>query len=833
MVVCFIWILLLLNRILVNVLTQNIYVLSRDCQTPAAQDRLLYQNTKHLQIENLEDGIVVYSHDLTNFHNHTAAAFQNVNLSSTYTFYPRGFSCEIIVQSSLKSAKIMLRIENFYIPSNTDDCVDNYLYVFDSNTAKAKAMPEAGGERGLCGAAYPRFPIFTTNPYICIAFHTSGIRPPTTSNQHPGFRLILTAVQETTTQSCSSGSFYCGVRPSLVRSTVDAGSALFTDRRPYSTLLGSSSSKQRGSEVSPGLLAEQTVGAQRQQPGLGYCISLRTVCDGVSNCADGRDESPEHCHRRGLTDTEWIEEDAQAVGGLSGLLSLGIPASIAIAVSTIVTFTIGIGAVVCCCHRCCRSSPSRVSRYPRITGNSFSRQFDLAVAGGTTYHSRSGLNESGTTSRQLSRFITPGEANFPSLLNGTQHGHLSSPYNHPGVASLHCGNTQSGHLRSGNISQGDKPPQELLTRVGPKIPYSDGGERSTGAPSAEDMSIGPQHQLHRPIAYSSVAGSNSYSSIHGNITMGCTPYRTPPGPPPALIPGAMGSPDAYRRDPSLGDHCCYTPPPYGACTVPPASSVTASSSRTGTTSGNGLPPGQSTEQRGPGWCMRARLQDHAGYLVSGSVDGVGSAAGGSGTDLCTTDSTGMLFGQQLSGGGNSALHTNTPVETISQTGGDMVSNGGIVYLGEIIQPFSGDSANKFRGTSYAGAGSNTTGSGSSHGRTAHSHRLLMQDQTSQPTEFPANPTTATSTMASNQIYRVKTESIGPRRSRAPSHRQHRYRVQRSVDPNRAPSSGSHTPASSRSGLLTSSQRSAMEPIQHSSAHSLSKSDNSISFPVQL
>ncbi|KER20256.1 LOW QUALITY PROTEIN: hypothetical protein T265_15364 [Opisthorchis viverrini] len=544
-----------------------------DCQTPAAQDRLLYQNTKHLQIENLEDGIVVYSHDLTNFHNHTAAAFQNINLSSTYNFYPRGFSCEIIVQSPLKSAKIMLRIESFYIPSNTDDCVDNYLYVFDSNTAKAKAMPEAGGERGLCGATYPRFPIFTTNPYICIAFHTSGIRPPTTSNQHPGFRLILTAIQETTTQSCSSGSFYCGNRPSLVRSTMDTGSTLFTDRRPYSALLGSSSSKQRGSEVSSGLSAEQTVGAQRQQPGLGYCISLRTVCDGVSNCADGRDETPEHCHRRGLTDAEWIEEDVQAVGGLSGLLSLGIPASIAIAhychvyhwdrsrglllssvlsvfaiaVSTIVTFTIGIGAVVCCCHRCCRSSPTRVSRYPRITGNSFSRQFDLAVASGTTYHSRSGLNESGATSRQLSRFINPGEANFPSPLNGTQHGHLSPPYNHPGVASLHCGNTQSGHLRSGNISQGDKPPQELLTRVGPKIPYSDGGERSTGAPSAADMSIGPQHQLHRPIAYSSVAGSDSYSSIHGNITMGCTPYRTPPGPPPALIPGAMGSPIAYRR----------------------------------------------------------------------------------------------------------------------------------------------------------------------------------------------------------------------------------------------------------------------------------------------
>ncbi|KAK4467439.1 hypothetical protein MN116_009060, partial [Schistosoma mekongi] len=93
-----------------------------------------------------------------------------VLLSHNMTHYPRNFSCELVVHTPIENAKIMMKIEEFYVPSKTNSCVENYLYVFDSNIAKSKAMPEAGGERGLCGPAYPKNPIFTSKSYICIAF---------------------------------------------------------------------------------------------------------------------------------------------------------------------------------------------------------------------------------------------------------------------------------------------------------------------------------------------------------------------------------------------------------------------------------------------------------------------------------------------------------------------------------------------------------------------------------------------------------------------------------------------------------------------------------------
>ncbi|KAF6778561.1 hypothetical protein AHF37_02999 [Paragonimus kellicotti] len=156
--------LLILDQMLSHAALKSIYVLSRDCRISPTHNSRLYPNTKHLQINDLEGGLVLYSHEAAMT---THKDRENTSSSSSY---PQGFSCELVVESPVKDAKIMMKIESFYIPSNSDDCVENYMYVFDSNTAKTKAMPEAGGERGLCRSAYPRFPVFTTNACICIAF---------------------------------------------------------------------------------------------------------------------------------------------------------------------------------------------------------------------------------------------------------------------------------------------------------------------------------------------------------------------------------------------------------------------------------------------------------------------------------------------------------------------------------------------------------------------------------------------------------------------------------------------------------------------------------------
>ncbi|VDP90923.1 unnamed protein product [Echinostoma caproni] len=154
------------------------YYLSKDCQIPHARDTLSpYRNTAHLRVDSLHGGLVIQSHDWwrpspTNHSgpgSNPGAPGPGSN-HSQHTTYPWNFSCEIVIHTPLENAKIMLRIDEFYIPSASEDCVDNYLYVFDSNTAKSKAMPEAGGERGLCRASHPRHPIFTTKSAICIAF---------------------------------------------------------------------------------------------------------------------------------------------------------------------------------------------------------------------------------------------------------------------------------------------------------------------------------------------------------------------------------------------------------------------------------------------------------------------------------------------------------------------------------------------------------------------------------------------------------------------------------------------------------------------------------------
>ncbi|KAA0193857.1 CUB domain [Fasciolopsis buskii] len=158
---------MVLLKILLN---STLDYLSKDCQIPLSRESLHpYRDTAHLRVDTLVGGLVIQSHDWWwPQTNHTVPG--GVRNTSQLSVYPLNFSCEIVVHTPVENARIMLHIEEFYVPSASEDCVDNYLYVFDSNTAKSKAMPEAGGERGLCRASYPRFPIFTTKSSICIAF---------------------------------------------------------------------------------------------------------------------------------------------------------------------------------------------------------------------------------------------------------------------------------------------------------------------------------------------------------------------------------------------------------------------------------------------------------------------------------------------------------------------------------------------------------------------------------------------------------------------------------------------------------------------------------------
>ncbi|CAL8075960.1 unnamed protein product [Calicophoron daubneyi] len=820
--------LVLISQLLCHVFSKDTYVLSRDCQIPPNPDLLLlYPNTKHLQIDNLEGGLVLYSHEgVSTYPNST-------NISAFYSTYPLGFSCELVVHTPVENAKIMMIIESFYIPSNSEDCMENYLYVFDSNTAKSKAMPEAGGERGLCRSSYPRYPIFTTKSYICIVFHTSHQQPPIVSNQWPGFRVVLTAVRETTTAACEPGSFYCGSRPNIMISpSLDSGRPRFADLLPFGAADSGRSSGGRGSSA-----GSDSVSSALDQSKIGYCISDRARCDGVANCADGRDEESNQCkvflETSANQNGERTNEQSRS-SWISDLLSLGIPASIAIAVSTIVSFTVCIGAVICCCNRCCRpnSMAGRYSLGERGVSVVPLDPYGSAFTGGDGR--MSGVGSSSIPSRS-SRTRSPGRANLVAWFNGNRHVSAAWP---PNAASYTTGYSHFSYgSPQDSACQMYPAPQRLLEQKQNFHQVSPAGEptgqhgmlmRSTNKTSyslgrSPVSSLGNEAIGLQQVGGSARTGTDSYSSMQSY-----THYPMPPGPPPALVHGVMGSPVTCRRDASAVDPCCYTPPPYGACNVPPGSSMTASSSRTGTTSGG--PVANMNEQLGSAWPVhRSRLQSE----TTGFLPASGSAGGGSNNELCATGSNGMLFGQQLSGGGNSALHTNTPVETISQNGGDLISNGGILYLGEVYQP-NEELSGRFRALPCT-PGSTTTGSGSSHGRKLHScaYRRTIGDQQAHTSQlnFHSPPRQSVPESAS-QAYR---------RSRPPSHRQYRRKHHRSADPTRATSSGSHTPASSRSGLPTScSQRSGefrnspqQLPQDTNVVTHPPVEQNPISFPVQL
>ncbi|VDP75955.1 unnamed protein product [Echinostoma caproni] len=648
-----------------------------------------------------------------------------------------------------------------------------------------------------CDSIDPGSLILFTPPRLLFTCSTSAPVTSAPSNHRPGFRLILTAIHDTTSGTCPQSQFYCGPRPSYSDSkshsplpqhppqsqhssssvsfthlglAYSSGSSVPSAAAPASSSSASSSVSSSSLSVgSPSLSAASvstsSASLSRSDPAgssarelsravLGYCIPDRTVCDGIANCADSRDESVARCGEPSSGEHPWRGgPDRKSSGLLHGFLSLGIPASIAIAVSTIVTFTVCIGAVICCCNRCCGTRRSYPSRYPRIVaGSARMHALDASLPASAGYpvpHAHP-HHTSGSSSAVIMRGGGgPGSATraqFTSWLNrgrpihGTEWHSQVTPFSQqqhqqpPGYMPFcsYSGSQQSSVAHMFSVTAGSHGPG-----TDQKLAYQhtqpDFVMRSSMMKPSRDEMFPVAHSADPSVTSncmplpSSIGApsSDSYSSIHANSSIQASypVYPRPPGPPPALIHGVMGSPVTYRRDTSGTDPCSYTPPPpYGACTVPPASSVTASSSRTGTTSGGGGPGVHASSHAA--WLSRGPVAPESGLMTAGgSIDGVVSA---SATDLCHIGSNGILFGHQLSGGGNSVLHTNTPVETISTgggmmtgapprgcTSGDLVSNGGILYLGELAQPLSGeDSSMRFRGYS-CGPGSTTTGSASS------------------------------------------------------------------------------------------------------------------------
>lgn len=587
---------------------------------------LPYPDTKQLQVDDLEDGIILLSHE------------DALDISPIST-YPRDFSCELVVHTPIENGKIMLRFEEFYVPSKTKNCVENYVYVFDSNTAKSKAMPEAGGERGLCGQSYPKLPIFTSRSYVCIVFHTSPQRPVLLSGYKPGFKIILTAVRETTSQTCPSDNFYCGTIPKI-------SSPQSVGTRSYSSFDNSNTGNSRPFSLS-GKISYETDDMNKQSINTGYCIMKENICDGVVNCANGKDEEAVQCDFHKGNELANLDSNvsdlSMSMNWLSGFLSLGIPASIAIAVSTIIIFTLSIGAVICCCHRCCQSSNNQT------TGRRDRLLIDSSHSG-NGFH----LVEQRTNTNPIfSNLLLTGRCNLVNSVNLTcGRRPLYQPQRYPYDFNVYPALNDPGNFKMDANTTNKSPP--IMTSVPHKILLGSNQfpsiSQTTRLPGAQYVTL---DQL----------GNGSYSSINTSSARGYGPATT--------TTVFCSPPDAYRRD-----QICYTPPPYGACNVPPASSVTASSSRTGTTSGGPHEPLQNSR--------------YASYN----------------RDLCKQDANDHSH-RQLSSG--SVKHTNTPVETISQ-GGDLVSNGGILYLGEIYRPLSIDSSSKFLRPSSA-----TTESGSSCG----------------------------------------------------------------------------------------------------------------------
>ncbi|CAH8611938.1 unnamed protein product [Heterobilharzia americana] len=543
------------------------------------------------------------------------------------------------------------------------------------------------------------------------------------------------------TNTCPLDNFYCGLMPRFVMSNPVMGlNSLTAENRLYGSSLPLSQNMRGKDERFPSNQDKQSVG---------YCITRKSLCDGVMNCEDGKDEDVSRCQTiigmRDLNIPLLTGDTSDPNNWLSGFLSLGIPASIAIAVSTIVIFTLGIGAVICCCHRCCRINEVHNNQY-------FDNRLQLrsgAFLSDTSSHPANGTNNpygycrshhqdliSVNTSAQLSDRV-----NLISHVDSDQQ-------------NTHSNWQQNVHFPSDSMAARENYLQQRAYNVPTQYHQGVGHYLTASQHMNNEKGIQPHCVLQAPLKLS-LMDTKGFDQ------------NGPPGPPPALIHGALGSPYTYRRDP-----LCYTPPPYGACNVPPASSVTASSSRTGTTSGG---PRESVKLK------RDQAAVTTGHSNSGNGDGT---CNGSNTEL---------FSHQLSGIG-SALHTNTPVETISH-GGDLTSNGGIVYLGELYRPLSPQNSSLFQNENRGPSSVTTTGSGSSHDR--KSRQYFLNEMRSHHSDCQAFM------LRTHQSSLHDSAQSNSRRSKTSSHRHHhRVKHHKSTDPSHTISSGSHTLNNSRCAILS-------------------------------
>lgn len=106
---------------------------------PTALVALEEPQTKTLQIDDLDSSAVIYSHD---FESDSGSNVSSATVlgHNHYAQYPLAFACEVVIHAPVENGRIMLSIESFFIPSSDQTCKDDFLYVFDSNTARSKAM---------------------------------------------------------------------------------------------------------------------------------------------------------------------------------------------------------------------------------------------------------------------------------------------------------------------------------------------------------------------------------------------------------------------------------------------------------------------------------------------------------------------------------------------------------------------------------------------------------------------------------------------------------------------------------------------------------------------
>ncbi len=113
-------------------------ILSRDCVSSLVG--LGERRTKTLKIDDLEGGAIIYSHDFDAHSQRNLSSSLTSSAQRFYAQYPTAFSCEVVVHAPIENGRIMLTINSLFIPSGDQTCKDNFLYVFDSNTARSKAM---------------------------------------------------------------------------------------------------------------------------------------------------------------------------------------------------------------------------------------------------------------------------------------------------------------------------------------------------------------------------------------------------------------------------------------------------------------------------------------------------------------------------------------------------------------------------------------------------------------------------------------------------------------------------------------------------------------------